>query len=623
MDDKIKDEELVNRIHRDYKTSTTHLKDWFVEAEESMRVTAGDSWPEEDRIHMESLGRTCVSFNRVAPFVDAVVGMEVNNRKEVRYLPREQGDIGVNELLTSAVEWVRDESDAEDEESQAFGDMLTTGYGWIESGVCYLDEPDGEGEVLRRDPFRMRYDPSASKRNLTDAGWMMHIDDMDKDEVRQLWPDAKIEDALCHGPWDADIDDLFRQPDQDIPGEDAYLRNDGQTFQQAKGKIRVARYQYTEFEPVIRVATEQGGEQFFSPEQWTEAKNEFDALGMRYKQIRQTRRKVRQAFVMGNTLLEKGPAPCDDLFSFSPITGKFDPIKGYYYGLVRVFIDPQRWANVLLSTVLDVMKSNSKGGVNVETDAVPSVRKFEETWADPTAVVWFNPGALAKGKVQERGQASFPAGLDRIMNFAIQSFPDVSGINMEVLGLAGREQAGIVETQRKQSGLTILAWAFDSLRRYRKHQGRVMASLITTYLADGRLIRVTGKQGDQQYLPLLRDKLNFKYDVIVDEAPTSPNQKERTFQVLTELLPSLQAMGIPLPPSLLRFSPLPESLTQEWLQYIQQSQENPEATKAAQARADQEEAKVEEIKGKAHKAHSEAEQTDLENQILQHTGMMP
>jgi hypothetical protein len=51
-------------------------------------------------------------------------------------------------------------------------------------------------------------------------------------------------------------------------------------------------------------------------------------------------------------------------------------------------------------------------------------------------------------------------------------------------------QPGILEAQRKQAAMTILAILFDSLRRFRKQVGPIRLCLIQNFLADGRLIRI-------------------------------------------------------------------------------------------------------------------------------------
>ena len=71
--------------------------------------------------------------------------------------------------------------------------------------------------------------------------------------------------------------------------------------------------------------------------------------------------------------------------------------------------------------------------------------------------------------------ADFPQGFYQLLEFAISSLRDVTGINLELLGQQDQNQPGILEAQRKQAGMTVLATLFDSLRR--------------TGLADAQLIK--------------------------------------------------------------------------------------------------------------------------------------
>jgi hypothetical protein len=131
---------------------------------------------------------------------------------------------------------------------------------------------------------------------------------------------------------------------------------------------------------------------------------------------------------------------------------------------------------------------------------------------------------------------------------------------MEMLGMKDTAQAGVLEYQRRQAGVTILAPLFDSLRRYRVAQGRMMLKVIQTYLADDRLIRIVN--ADQvRYLPLNRDLVMGEYDVIVDEAPSSPNAKDRNFAIIQSLWPMLQGVMNPeIAGEIVTYSPLPETL---------------------------------------------------------------
>jgi len=112
--------------------------------------------------------------------------------------------------------------------------------------------------------------------------------------------------------------------------------------------------------------------------------------------------------------------------------------------------------------------------------------------------------------------------------------------------------------------MTILATLFDSLRRFRKQVGRIRLYLIQNFLADGRLIRIAGRDG-AKVIPLIRDATLGDYDVIVDDAPTSPNQKEANWAIISQLIPAFRDQLIQYPQVLaevLDNSPLPSRLVE-------------------------------------------------------------
>jgi hypothetical protein len=124
--------------------------------------------------------------------------------------------------------------------------------------------------------------------------------------------------------------------------------------------------------------------------------------------------------------------------------------------------------------------------------------------AQPDTIVWSAPGLLSGGnpKIMPKPGGGLTQGHVDLMQFAITSIRDCTGINLELLGQKDVNQPGILEAQRKQAGMTVLATLFDSLRRFRKYVGRICLYLIQAYLSDGRLIRITGPEGARS-IPLL------------------------------------------------------------------------------------------------------------------------
>ena len=252
--------------------------------------------------------------------------------------------------------------------------------------------------------------------------------------------------------------------------------------------------------------------------------------------------------------------------------------------------DPARWSNKWLSQTMHIMNTTSKGGIAAERGAFfDNDAEGEASWAKQDQVTYLKAGALsgANGaKFIQKPVSQFPQASFELMQFAVNAHRDVSGLNLEMLGMqSGAGQAASLDIQRKQSAMVILQPLFDSLRRYRKEQGRVMLYLIQNYLSDGRLIKIVGPEG-AQYVPLVKQQGETgNYDVIADESPTSANQKEATWAFLQQILPVIGKM---LPPAtwlaLLKYSPLPTSAQKDITDSIAKEQEtakpDPEAAKA-------------------------------------------
>ncbi len=564
----------VTMAFRCYRESKRHSSEWRQNAKKWYDLVANKQWDDEDIESMKDEDRVPVVINRTARAVNAIIGTQVNNRQETRFIPRELGDVQVNELLTGAADWVRDGCEAEDEESDAFEDTTICGMGWIETRLD--DETDPELSILmdRIDPLDMYWDPGAKKRNLADAKWVARIKQMPMDEFFSRWPDAEAAKSDSD-PWFEAPDDLETR-DHVYPNE-AYNKEQGSS-QASRGRntIGVMQIQWAERVPMYRVG--QAAERI-TAQAFKKLKKKLEAAKVPY--IKQTGVRWRQAFVAGGALLEEGDSPYPSGPTYRCITYKRDRNQNTWYGVVAAMMDPQKYGNKFLSLILDILTKSSKGGVMIEKDAVDNPAEVEQKWARTDALIFLRPGGAQK--IAPKPQVTLPAGLDRLVAYFLDSVHEVTGINLELLGMANREQAGVLEHQRKQAGVTIIAPLFDGLRRYRKEQGRVLLYFIQTYLSDGRLVRINGtnpdtkKQGDY-YAELSKAKMpdTARYDVVVDEAPTSPNMKERVFGMLGELLPTLAKMGVPIPPDILDYAPFPSKLVQVWKEHISKSGMSPE-----------------------------------------------
>jgi hypothetical protein len=559
----------AQKAWKNWRASRTHLSKWKQEARESYDFVAGVQWNQEDVDKLTNEQRQPITFNRTATTVDAVSGYEINGRQDVTFIPRTTEDNGPAEVESNAARYFRQECDAEDEESDSFYDMLTCGMGWVEHRMDYETAPEGMLAVERVDPLEMGYDPTAKKRNLVDRRWDIRGMWMDKTKAEEKWPDHDWGSPNELSDGDADFEE--NEP-VNVPENAFYRTGSGEPYDRKRGKVFILELTWFEIEPYYEIVDPQTGARVkLDADKHAKLKKLHEQMSAAappeqplppFKSAKLSKRAFKRAFVHGAKTLEEGPGPCPDMFHYQPMTGKRDRNRNYWFGIVRAMKDPQMWANKWMTQQLHIINSNVKGGIDYEEGAFEDVTDVEKNAAKPGRMLKINTGFFEK--VRRVDPAQMPNNVFELMQFAIVSLRDVTGVNVETLGTADRNQPGVLEHQRKQSAMTILAPLFDSLRRYRKAAGRLTLYFIQAYLSDGRLIRIVGDD-DAEYVPLTKKEGFVEYDVIVDQAPTAPNQKEAAFASIIQIIPALQKMGIPIPPEVLDYVPgLPAKLTQVW-----------------------------------------------------------
>src|SRR6185437_12694074 len=261
-----------------YKESRDGTHDWRQEAREAYDFVAGEQWNAEDVAMLREQLRPIITFNRVAPVIDSVAGLQIGNRQEVTFIPRLPGEQGANDLLTGAGKWVRDESEAEDEESDAFIDLVVCGMGWTETRLDYDEDPDGQLIVPRTDPMEMFWDTSSKRRNITDARFIFRVKDFPLKVARDMFPDASDDDL--HASW---ADDTGANADKPHDAQQApFYRNDqsGRTDKQ-RAMVRLVEAQWWTYEQYVRALdpfTRQMTE--FSLSDWRVLDNRLRLMGM-------------------------------------------------------------------------------------------------------------------------------------------------------------------------------------------------------------------------------------------------------------------------------------------------------------------------------------------------------
>lgn len=603
-------EGLCEKLDKWADSDDNHFGGWRKRAKESFAFVASDQWSRDEKNVADDAGRLVTTINRIGPMINAVAGAEIIDRQRVQYFPRTTGDAGMNEMLTMGAEWIRDQTMADREESDAFRDVLICGYGYTETRMDYDDDPEGRVIIERVDPLEVIPDGTARKANLVDARRIRRKKRISKDEFEQEWPGKTASDTPPKGG----------RYGSGLKPKDAYKTEDWEgDIPIGDDEVEITEWQWFEYR-VVHVTVDPTAGQFIEldPETYQEG---IDSGFINEANATKQRRKVfYRAVKCGSEILEYGKLP-DNEFTIKAITGERDRNKGVFYGIVEAMKDPQRFANLFFSMLHHIIRTNAKGGIMAEMDAFADPKKAQESWARSDSITWMAPGG--SDKVKDKPAPQIPPQIAQLLQVAITGIRDSSGINEEMLGLVERNQPGVLEQQRKQAAYAILANYYDSLRFYRKAQGGLLLKYIQKYLPNGYLVRIAGEDGDPRYIPLIKQPDTIKFDVVVEEANAGPNQREKVWGLIVNMQSILANAGPEVWAELVDYSPFPDkvnkSLKQIFTQQAQgpgQPQIDPMEIMEAQGKARAEDAR-------AYKDQAIARQTEVETAMMLQNNVIP
>ncbi len=616
--------EVHEQAKRRFRLAKEHQRLWREDARIEYRFVAGHQWEEEDLKRLKKAKRPAITFNLIAPNVKAIAGMEQGNREELNYLPRDtrsQEDGFAAGIYNQTAKWIFDLNDNEFRESRAFRDAAICGMGWTQMRQDFDEDPEGMTQTPPIDPLRKYWDPSSKEDNLKDRRYDFTLVFMDIDEYEFFFPGTKV--TPSRRVLELDVDEDF---DSVIEIENLPDNYEGPESERGgprnRGKIAVLEYNYWIFEQVSTIVLPDGNTLETTDEtRVQELRDEAAENGQEISVFNSKRRRYYKAFFTGDDLIEPSRENADpNSFTDHCITGEYDRSRGHWFGVVRAMIDPQLWSNKLFSQILHIINSNAKGGFFYRHGAFENKNKALNDWASGDKGIEIKGQGPISDWIQERPALPLPQALHEVMLYAAGIIPRVSGFNMELLGLAGKDQPGILEQMRKQAGMTILAPFFDSLRHYRKIKGRTLIHFMKEFIGRDRIARLLDEDS-RKALAVIDLPGVDKFDVHVDEAPHSPNLKAMNFSMLLELSntnPEIMALIFDI---IIEQSPMPQTLINRIQErFTQARQPDPKQQEAQQLQLEEAKAEIAETVTKAilnfAKAQDVAGKGDLEQDKL-------
>lgn len=586
-------DDALKAFQKQKKTSKMGLSSQYENTETCWQFYNGDQMTYSDQIQFaDTWGRrqrAMVNFNSVQAPVDSLVGFMAQNRRQAAYvahLKDNESQQLYSKNMNSIHGFHRENTAADQLETDQDLDMVVNGYGAIDTDLSYMvgnstTAPNGEIVKGKLDPLCVYWDPSAKGKNIADARWAGYYRDFDLKDAVELFQDTdednfeKVSDeeptdlGYQFNPYGGIYDKIkmenvveWASKDQDRVRVYTHQFMTYQTFYRAdnplyttddpldamfiKMKMDAIKEQQTlpgdtasedmfEFDPTAEVLT-------FDAKIKAQLKKELGDMIVRVSFVRKVYWTV---VVSGDHIFTWFRNICQQGFTIKFKTGTWNRNNKVWQGLVNSLIEPSKYRNKALTELIFILAVNSKGGVMVEKGAVDDIADFETKWARTDAVIEVNDGAIQAGRIQEKAKAALPTGLEGLIQLCDANMQQ-NGVDPQFLGnTQGNDDSGIKYKRAIKQVISRFARYFDSITLYQKDDARLCGDLYRIWVENnqGTLLRITGEDGADQFMQISLDMLAPEYDVSIEEAPQSMDEKVETGVMLSNNADKFLAVG--------------------------------------------------------------------------------
>lgn len=604
-----------------------YLKPWVEEARKDFEFYALKQWPDEDVERMKKIRRAALVFDRTRPIIDAVTGSEVTNRYEAKFKAREveldQPDNIFSEEVSDLYEYTRDNCNARHHDSAAFKDCVTVGVGCTETVMDYVRNPDGEILVKHVPILEVGWDGASVEPNLADARWILRDKWVDYDELIQLFGREEIDEVIASagttsmgGGHKGIIGRLMSKVVEDQRA--GYSQKGVRYYDPRTKRLRLWEWQYRKrfygtrvfypdiaklvqtpemlqlfmqsrmnpqspsFEPPVDdviIPNNRAAEAISDIAEEVSAFNAevlipagVEGLPMPEYIEDFPEERYYRCYVAGEKKLKEQRILVGN-FTYQFMTCFEDwsePEFRRFFGVMRPMRDPQQYANKFLSQAIHMWAANPKGALLAEKSFFEDREKAASEWAEATGFITVRDGALqsAKPRFMHLTQSVSMRGIETLLAHAIGSVSSSVGVSEQYF-VGGAQDlkrtAGSAVEHVAQQSLITLSNPFDSLKLYRERHARLWLGYVREFMDEKTIMRILGMES--QIAQSIKDpEFVFMYDILVEDAPDSKSKQEEVFRMMLEsnFLPQLLQMGVPPPPSIAKYFPLPGDIRSDF-----------------------------------------------------------
>jgi len=179
----------VIRLYRKAREQERLAREKATEAE---AFYCGEQWDEPAKGRLESARRAALTINEIESKIDLLSGHQRQRRSDWRFMPVEDGDQRIADVLNILVKNIADQTSFSHEEARVFQDLCITGRGLFN---IYVDhDKDIMGKItIERFPWDACFFGPHEKMDLADCEYLIKTRWYSRAKLEQIWPDKAAE----------------------------------------------------------------------------------------------------------------------------------------------------------------------------------------------------------------------------------------------------------------------------------------------------------------------------------------------------------------------------------------------------------------------------------------------
>lgn len=539
----------IETMRKRYNRATSASTKLYDLCREDIRFVTlpGAQW---DQRQMSTRGnRAMYQFDKLSPHVKQIVNEWRQAPPAGKVRGVEESDTGLAEIMQGLCRNIESVSHAEDARVIALEPAVTGGFGVYRIRTRYSNEDSFDQEICTEpvyNPFAVKFDPSAVKRDRSDGMFAFVEEDMSKEVYQSTYPDKAIDSDFFF----QDAGKVWRPyaPDGSID----------------ESRVRIAEYYWKQpttrrllaLQPPAAAVNTRAPEAQITFEDDLRKRlgndlSQLEALGWTVIKERKVESyKVMCRLTNGSEWLSEEMEFPSKYIPLIPVWGDITTVDGedYFQGLVRRSKDQQRLHNVHRTAAIEAVAKAPKAPF---IGKLSWIKGFESIWQRANAEDYaFLPIAEGAQDVPQRAaQAEVPVALLQLAQLDNEDIKATTGQYNPSLGAQSSETSGRAIALRRAQGATSTFNYVGNMNNAIRLEYEIYIDMIPRVYDTQRVVRILGADGAEDWKTLYQEVVNpqtgatqvindiskGKYDVTVSIGPSYATQRLEAVDMWTQL----------------------------------------------------------------------------------------